>query len=162
MLSPGEPKTQIHLSIPAASEFVEIVRGTLGSVARRIGFPEEAVEDLKVAASEACNNAIRHTFAEDSGQMVDILLEIGPNGLSIRIRDDGDHGVHAFSRLEHPVSLHDRHLREINISGLGTYLMERLMDHVRIRYHHGTEVIMIKLLDKDRQSTDQLLKHLQG
>ena len=46
------------MSIPPESAYVGIVRLALGSLARSAGFDEERVEDIRIAVSEACTNAV--------------------------------------------------------------------------------------------------------
>lgn len=48
----------VELEIPSRSAYVAVVRLTLGSLARSAGLDEEVVDDLKIAVSEACANAV--------------------------------------------------------------------------------------------------------
>ena len=55
----------VEISIPAQSVYVGIVRLALGSLARSAGFDEERVDDIRIAVSEACTNAVLNT--EEAG-----------------------------------------------------------------------------------------------
>ncbi|MGH2820568.1 MAG: ATP-binding protein [Actinomycetota bacterium] len=48
----------VELEIPSRSAYVAVVRLALASLARSAGLDEEVVDDLKIAVSEACANAV--------------------------------------------------------------------------------------------------------
>lgn len=48
----------ILVKIPARPEYISIIRLTASSVASSMGFDIEAIEDIRVCISEACNNAM--------------------------------------------------------------------------------------------------------
>jgi serine/threonine-protein kinase RsbW len=48
----------VELEIPSRSVYVGVVRLAVASLARQSGLDEERVEDLKIAVSEACSNAL--------------------------------------------------------------------------------------------------------
>jgi anti-sigma regulatory factor (Ser/Thr protein kinase) len=50
--------TQVEIEIPSRSVYVGVVRLALASLARSAGLGEESVDDLKIAAGEACANAV--------------------------------------------------------------------------------------------------------
>ena len=55
----------VDLEIPARSPYVGVVRLALSSLARTAGLDEESLDDLKIAVSEACANAV--LASEESG-----------------------------------------------------------------------------------------------
>ena len=121
---------RIELSIPAQSEWVRVARLTVAGVAARQGFSIQAVEDLKVAVSEAINNAIQHGSSSDgSDPVVCIALEPRSEGLWIVVTDGG--------RLEHELSLDKAPLNPVSDSdlpegGMGLLLIRSLMDRVEL------------------------------
>jgi serine/threonine-protein kinase RsbW len=60
----------IAVSVPARPEFLHVLRSVVASVAARLDFPYDAIEDLRIAVDEAC------------GQ----LLSRGKGGSQIRLR----------------------------------------------------------------------------
>jgi anti-sigma regulatory factor (Ser/Thr protein kinase) len=48
----------VEIEIPARSVYVGVVRLAMAALARSAGMGEEAVDDLKIAVSEACTNAV--------------------------------------------------------------------------------------------------------
>jgi len=51
----GMAEPQITLTIPARPEFLRLVRLTSADVGSRAGLDYEEIDDLKIAASEACS-----------------------------------------------------------------------------------------------------------
>jgi serine/threonine-protein kinase RsbW len=49
---------ELELSLPPKPEYVRTVRHTVGALARLHGVPDDVVEDIKLAVSEACNTAL--------------------------------------------------------------------------------------------------------
>ena len=129
---PRARQPRIELSIPAQSEWVRVARLTVAGVAARQGFSIQAVEDLKVAVSEAINNAIQHGPASENDEvpMVSIALEPRPQGLWIVVTDGG--------RLEHelsldkPVPVTPQSDADLPESGMGLLLIRSLMDRVEL------------------------------
>jgi serine/threonine-protein kinase RsbW len=48
----------IVVSVPAAPEFVPVLRSVVASVAARLDFPYDAIEDLRIAVDEACSQLL--------------------------------------------------------------------------------------------------------
>lgn len=59
-LSPLSAHNEIALQIPSDAEYVRVVRLAVIGVASRMAFSYDDIEDIKLAVSEACNNAILH------------------------------------------------------------------------------------------------------
>lgn len=135
---------KVALTIPAQADFVELVRLTLYGIANKIGFSYEEIEDMKVAISEACNNAVLYAYGEDDGQ-VDLVFEIGEKELHIIVRDHGT-SFDVNKERAGKESLHYKQLEDVQAGGLGFYLMQALMDDVEVisLEGRGTEVRMRK------------------
>lgn len=127
----------IALSIPANPEFVSIVRLTASVIANSIGFDFEEIEDIKVAVSEACNNAVIHSEGEDNFE-IKFIKEIGK--IVIVVKDNGngfDFGDYSSPNLKNPSD-----------HGLGIFVIKSLMDRVEVKSskEKGTEIKMYKNL----------------
>jgi serine/threonine-protein kinase RsbW len=72
----------VRLSVPAALEYVRIVRLTGSGVASRLGFDFDEIENLRVAIDELASMVIE---AADGGTL-DITFESGENELRIEGR----------------------------------------------------------------------------
>lgn len=135
---------KVALTIPAQADFVELVRLTLYGIANKIGFSYEEIEDMKVAISEACNNAVLYAYGQEDG-LVDVIFEIGEHELSIIVRDQGA-SFDADVQTAGKEAWHHKQLEDVQAGGLGFYLMQALMDDVDVvsLEGRGTEVRMRK------------------
>jgi len=85
-----ERDVAFELEMPAKAKYVSLARLLAGSIARRMKFSEECIDDLKIAVSEMCTNAIVHTgngTAEKPAILVRFLA--GTDHLTIEVRDQG-------------------------------------------------------------------------
>lgn len=127
----------ISLEIPSRAEYVSVSRLTLVSIANRLGFDIDDIEDMKVAISEACTNAIIHG---NDDSLLNIKFNILKDGLEIVVKDKGK----GFS-LD---SLKEPNLDELNEGGLGIFIIKSLMDKVSMKSleNEGTQIKMSKFL----------------
>lgn len=144
-------QTPIKLRIPAEADYLDIVRAALYAIAAKAGFAYEDIEDMKVAITEACSNAILHAYKgnDDRGE-VDIEFLSSEGGLSITVRD---YGASRPGR-EAPVTaagLHGTPISEAPIGGLGLFMMKALMDDVKVRVNNGTEVVLTKRMSRNEE-----------
>jgi serine/threonine-protein kinase RsbW len=118
----------LELEIPARPEFVALVRLVVSSVAssRRV-LAEERIDDVKLAVSEACTNAIEaHSDVETDDHVVVRLFE-GDDRLDVVIDDRGT-GFDPESLPEHPPVTDPERLNFER--GLGIPLIRTLVDEV--------------------------------
>jgi serine/threonine-protein kinase RsbW len=100
---------------------------------------------MKVAATEACNNAVLHTNQQDAMNMIDIVFEIEETCLSIRVKDNGP-SFDYEETIAAVTPFRDLEISELQADGLGLFLMQALMDEVTVHSEHGTEVILTKYI----------------
>ncbi len=129
--SSSAPVSRIELSIPAGSEWVRVARLTVAGVASRLPFPVDAVEDIKLAVTEAINNAIQHVPlqpAADETPTIRITIETSADGLWVNVADEG--------RLNQKLPVAEANSPsawsgELPEGGLGLMLIKSLMDEVQ-------------------------------
>lgn len=132
----------IELSIPHRAEYVSMIRLTAAAIASAMGFDIEAIEDIKVALSEACSNAIMHGgCAEEDNFIVQFIRET--TRLEISVSD--------FGKGYQVQSLQAPKTEELNEGGLGIFIIKSLMDDVKIKSGNsqGTSITMTKNLRED-------------
>lgn len=121
----------IELEIPPRPEFVALARLVVSSLAStRRDLADDRIDDLKVAVSEACTNAIEaHHFA-DSTDSVLVRCRETDDRLEVEIEDRGG-GFDPEALPEHPpVTDPDR----LNFErGLGIPLIKTLVDDIVIK-----------------------------
>jgi serine/threonine-protein kinase RsbW len=79
----------MELSFPSELGYEKVARDAVAAFARRLGFDQERIEDLKTALGEACINAIEHGNGRAPGLRVDVSCVCEEGRLTIEIRDQG-------------------------------------------------------------------------
>ncbi|MFC5702253.1 anti-sigma B factor RsbW [Cohnella faecalis] len=132
---------QVTLTVPARAEFIDIIRLNLYGFATKMKFSFEEIEDMKVAVSEACNNAVLHAYGAEDG-IVEVTFVASEEELVITVRDRGV--SFSPSGIGEGKTLHGKTIDEIQSGGLGLYLMQALMDRVEVSNENGTAVTLAK------------------
>lgn len=129
----------IKMEIASNPQYVSVIRLTTSGIANKIGFCLEYIEDIKVAVSEACTNAIKHSL----DNKFSVEYTIFENGLTITIIDSGK--GYDVDSIDVP------NLEEPKESGLGLFIIQSLMDEVEIKsnINYGTVIKMTKYLGVD-------------
>ena len=79
----------VRLEIPPRSPYVGVVRLAISSLARAAGLDEEKVDDIKIAVSEACANAVLNNEETGSDDPVAITWEDAETQVKISVADRG-------------------------------------------------------------------------
>ena len=141
----------VELKLPAKAQYIGVARLALSGIANRVGFSYEAIEDLKIAMSEAVTNAVEHAYSDDaqSGEVV-IGCGLYEDRIEIMVADEGK--SFDFEEVRQTTGPYDELVdaEVLREGGLGLYLMEALMDEVRFHHEEGVTVFMTKYLDKER------------
>ena len=132
-------KDRLTMNVPGKPEYVGTVRIAAAHVASRAGFDIEAIDDIKVAVSEACTNIVCHSH-ESPDFTYDVELELEDARISIMVKDEGvGFGIDDYVE---PVPGEERE------GGLGIFIIRALMDDVEISSELGvgTKIRMAKHL----------------
>lgn len=135
-------KYMVELKIPAKAELLSIVRFTLATISAQLAVGSEEIEDMKIAVSEACTNAVQYAYPKKTAKENYINIKFKPQeeSLEIIVQDKGC----GFDVKKPPKrELHDEDIH----MGLGLIFMKNLMDKVVISSvkGKGTTVKMKKL-----------------
>lgn len=84
-----ETAPSVHLEIPPQSAYVAIVRLAVTSLGRAAGLDEEKLDDLKIAISESCANAVLSTQEAGVDAPVAISFTARPDRLEVVVADSG-------------------------------------------------------------------------
>lgn len=131
---------KVILQLPASAEYVDIVRLNLYGIASKMGFTYEDIEDMKVAVSEACNNSVLYAYGQKDG-VVDVIFEVEESSLSITVKDEGE-SFDGLDKSNERMTLHDKELSDVQVGGLGFYLMQALMDDVSVVSEAGKGTVV--------------------
>src|SRR3954468_18598658 len=81
--------TDVKLTLPARPENVSVIRHVLGAFAEALRLPDELVEDLRLAGTEACTNVVRHAYPPDVSGPVEITIVPSDDHVSVVVADHG-------------------------------------------------------------------------
>ncbi|MGA9466298.1 MAG: anti-sigma B factor RsbW [Exiguobacterium marinum] len=139
---------QTVMTFPAKPEYVGVVRLVVSGIANRMGYTYDEIEDIKIAVSEACGNAVQHAYEEHQDGEVKLSCGVYADRLEITIEDSGKTFADDVKRQATPVE-ETTEIESLREGGLGLFLIEALMDDVSINKDNGVKVTMTKLLNRD-------------
>lgn len=130
----------LQLSLPRDARFVGLLRNVAACVFEDIGAPREATDDIKVALTEACANAVRHAVGSNE---YSVGFTVDAEGCEIEVVDLGP----GFE-LPTAADLADLDGEEPDPdteTGRGVLLMRALVDDLQFtRQESGTSVTLRK------------------
>jgi serine/threonine-protein kinase RsbW len=139
---------RVELRIPSIPIFERVVRASAAEVGSAAGFSPEQVEDLKLAVSEAVNNAIDHGNRGDTAKLVGVTFDIDGEKIEIRISDQGE-GIERINVARRVID--DETLEAGYLRGFGMYLISALVDDYEIESSQQGTVLTLRLYRKERQ-----------
>jgi serine/threonine-protein kinase RsbW len=77
---------ELHVEFPRKPEYVRTVRQAVATLARLSGGDDGAVEDIKLAVSEACNTTVTHPEAS-ADTPVELFAQPSADGLVVELLD---------------------------------------------------------------------------
>src|SRR5690625_2127408 len=80
----------IEMKVPAKAEYVGVIRLSISGIASRMGFSYEAIEDLKVALSEAATNVVAHAYEKKEKGELTLGFGVYENRLEVMVSDQGE------------------------------------------------------------------------
>ena len=116
----------VELKIPSELGYEKIAREAVATVAQRLGFSKERIDDIKLAISEACTNAISYGTNGDILTDITIILTSDETKLDIVIKDPG-YGGEPPKEVVEP-NIHKMVEGEARYGGMGLYIIQELMD----------------------------------
>lgn len=150
----------IEMKVPAKAEYVGVIRLSISGIASRMGFSYDAIEDLKVAISEAATNVVAHAYESNGSGELNIGFGVYDNRLEIMVSDQGE--SFRFDEIKNrigPVSAKEevKPISQMREGGFGLFLINALMDKVEINNEYGVIVLMTKYLDETEvELSDQI------
>ncbi len=149
-----QPYDYIEIKVPAKAQYVGVARLAISGLASRLGFTYDEIEDLKIASSEAITNAVQHAYKEDDDGEVVVGCALFEDKLEIMVADHGK--SFDFEETKKRVGPYNEQeeVQFLREGGLGLYLMETLMDEVKVLHEEGVTVFMTKYLGRERGDED--------
>jgi serine/threonine-protein kinase RsbW len=135
----------IELHIPSVMGYEKIAMECAASMAKKMGFTEDRIEDLKTAVAEACLNAIEHGNKMDTSTRVGITLTAEESRLQVSVKDEGK----GIDQVPTP-SIESKIKGEDKPRGWGIFLIKKLVNEVTFepRPEGGNVTKMVIYLEK--------------
>jgi serine/threonine-protein kinase RsbW len=152
----------IEMNIPAKPEYVSIVRLTLSGISSKMGYSYDDIEDLKIAVSEACTNAVQHAYKTLSSGDVSIRFGVHEDRLEVIVSDQGSSFDLSQKKQNIGPYTPSQSVDQLSEGGLGLYLMETLMDEVKVQIDSGVTVAMTKFLNRERVENDTTIENYEA
>ncbi|WP_051415696.1 ATP-binding protein [Nocardiopsis sp. CNT312] len=132
------------ISLPRQAYTVSVVRDVLGSLLKRSGMCQDCVDDVLLATSEACANAVEHAGAAHHYR---VEATLAPYLCEMRISHKGR--LPEGTALPRHLYLEHQPLPRLSAeSGRGVFLMHHLMDEVDFSEAQRTTVLLRKRLTR--------------
>lgn len=140
--------TQVEVRIPSRLGLERVPMVTATHLARRMGFSEERADNLALAVSEACTNAIEHGNKLQEDLPVTVILTMEPARLEVKVIDQGpgmEPGVLS------PPDIAKKIRGEEPPGGMGLFLIRKLVDEFEFvsRSAEGSYMRLVIFLDRD-------------
>lgn len=113
----------LKLTINSDPRLLSVVRGAVARLASVVGFPEPDCRAITQAVDEAMCNIIRHAYGGESDHWVELSCQHRGNTLEFTLTDHG--------KPVDPGRVCSRSLDEVKPGGLGTHIIQSVMDQVR-------------------------------
>ncbi len=118
----GAVDTVAHIRVPSSPDRLKLVRSVVENGARLAGFTDGVVNDLVLAVDESLQNVIRHAYGGRHDGVMEVSMSRAGGILTIEIIDEAD--------LVDTSKIKPRDLDDIRPGGLGTHLINEIMDTV--------------------------------
>jgi serine/threonine-protein kinase RsbW len=137
---------RVLVNIPSNPIFERVVRASADELGQAIGLSRERIEDLKLAVSEAVNNAIDHGNQREAAKLVEVTFALDADKLEVRIRDQGQGNARIdFSRKV----VEEQSLDSGMHRGFGMYLISALVDDYEVSSSQQGTVMTLRLYRKE-------------
>lgn len=159
-----EPFDFLEMKFPSKADYVGVVRLTISGIASRMGFSYEAIEDLKVAVSEAVSNVVSHAYEDETEGDGEVTLGCGiyKDRLEVMVADHG--GSFDLNDIKDEIGPYDNDepVENLREGGFGLFLINALMDKLEINNKYGVIVVMTKYLEENGVGRDDQISGIQA
>jgi serine/threonine-protein kinase RsbW len=135
----------VELRFPPHAEHLALVRLALTGVAAVGEASDELLDDLKLAVTEACTNAIQHAFPDGVSETAQVAVRftLQPNEITVEVVDQGV-GFDAAGRVQTPGSTAPE-------GGMGLWIISALIEDLELESGTGgSRISMSRALDGTR------------
>ncbi len=120
----------VELRLPSKLGYERIAMNAASSLASRMGFRTDRIDDLKTAISEAVTNAIEHGNQHNETMKVVVLLTARDDELFISVTDESTEQIPPETITSTPDIRTRLDPNVLDRGGWGTWLIRELVDEV--------------------------------
>ncbi|MFO7548878.1 MAG: SpoIIE family protein phosphatase, partial [Acidimicrobiia bacterium] len=131
-----------RFTVPSEEGNERQVMERVATVARTLGFDGARLQRLETAVAEATMNAIEHGNRSNPDLEVEVTVLASPDRVVVRVEDDG--GGPDLPRPERP-NLEAKLAGEQSPRGWGLFLIERMVDDLRVETRGGRHVVELEM-----------------
>lgn len=139
--APSAADCALRLAMPARPENVPVVRHALTGIATALHLDARAVENLRLAVTEACTNVVRHAYGGADGPL-EVCVRSDADAVTVEIRDHGP-GI--------------RPTTASSSLGIGLPLIAGVCDALRIARDDNDGANVVAMTFRRRQPATQLV-----
>ena len=142
----------VTLKVKSIGENVSLVRMVVSGFLFPYDLTFEALDEIKIALSEAVSNCIIHGYENAEDQEVTVKMEVKEHQLTIQVIDTGIGIADIEQAMEPAFSTREEHM------GLGFVFMQTFMDRIEVYSQpgQGTTVLLHKTLPAGEQTIDEV------
>ena len=128
----------VNIEMPFTKDYVFLARRAVRELARSLSFTKCQLDEITLAVGEACTNAVKHGCCSKTYSSIRLKCILRPHEICILISNPRDSSAPLMIPVEPDTEKEN---------GYGLFIMNNLMDRVRIRHtsHHAT-VMMTKIV----------------
>ena len=147
-----EKDNRVMVKVKSIGENVALVRMLTSGFLYPYDLAFEALDEIKIALSEAVSNSMIHGYQGDENQEVTVILEVKDRILTIQVIDTGVGIADIPQAMEPAFSTREEHM------GLGFVFMQTFMDTIDVQSQpgEGTTVTLYKQLPAGAQKIDEV------
>jgi serine/threonine-protein kinase RsbW len=141
-----EQHAELLLTVDSRMESVSYVREAVKSLCSLCLLSEQHTYEVQLCVVEATSNAVKHAYANQAGNLVEIKFEISGHSVSIQVCDSGTAMPQGMLEQSNNLQLEPE---KISIpllpeSGWGLSIMKKLMDHIDYTSRDGHNCLTMK------------------
>ena len=130
----------LRITFPSRPGELKRVREAVAGALDRVRCATAMARDLVLAIDEACQNVIRHAYGNDPDGEITLEIRRDDENLIVLLRD--------FAATIDPEKVRPRDLDQLRPGGLGTHLMQEIMDDVEFVPPSGDGGNLLRMIKK--------------
>ncbi len=127
-----------ELSIESTLQEVSKLGAIVHSLCSCCGVKRRDADDIRLAAVEAANNVVIHSYGNRPGSKIEIVLAIGEREISIAVSDKG-RPTPTITAISSKVDISD--IESLPEGGMGLKIIHSIMDQVFFQKEEGKNTL---------------------